>query len=112
MANAETAILNNYLVVPSQLPAFVSLKEFTELFPRAHRTSPLIRTLYRDLQAQRNETVDRISSHIEIEVKSSKALRQAVVRARRQEQTQDAEEDIVLYRAVSHHDFSVHELSD
>ncbi|KAH8899713.1 hypothetical protein GQ53DRAFT_816813 [Thozetella sp. PMI_491] len=100
MATTEATILNNYLIVPSQLPAFISLQEFTELFPKAHRSSPLIRSLYRDLQSQRNAVVDEVSQNVHAEVKSSKAMRQAVVLARRQEQAEGYDNEMAIHAAM------------
>ncbi len=100
MATTEATILNNYLIVPAQLGAFLSLQEFTELFPRARRGSPLIRTLYRDLQSQRNATVDQVGQNINAEIKSSKSFRQAVVVARRQEHAEDYDDEMAIHRAV------------
>lgn len=100
MAPSESAILNNFLLVPSQLPAIISLQEFTALFPRPQQSSPHVRALYRDLQSQRNAVVDLVASNIEAEVKRAKGLRRAVVRARREAESQDYDDEIDIERTV------------
>lgn len=100
MAPTESTILNNFLLVPSQLPAIVSLEEFTNFFPRSQRSSPLIRALYRDLQSQRNELVDSVASNIEAEVKRAKGLRRAVARARREAESQEYDDEMEIERTV------------
>lgn len=101
MAPTEATILTNYLLVPAQLPAIISLKEFTELFPRAQQSSPQIRKLYRDLQNQRNAVIDEVASNIETEAKRGKALRREVLRAKREAEHQEGDDEIDLERAVS-----------
>jgi centromere-localized protein 2 len=100
MAPSESEILNNFLLVPSQLPAIISLQEFTALFPRSQQSSPHIRALYRDLQGQRNAVVDSVASNIEAEVRRAKGLRRAVVRARREAESQEYDDEIEIERTV------------
>lgn len=100
MAPSELEILNNYLLVPSQLPAIISLQEFTALFPRSLQSSPHVRTLYRDLQSQRNAVVDSVASNIEDEVRRAKGLRRAVVRARKEAENQEFDDEIEIERTV------------
>jgi len=101
MAPTESTILEHYLLIPSQLPSIVSLKEFTELFPRALQSSPHIRTLYRDLQNQRNEVADSVKANIEAEVKRGKTLRREVVKARREEEGHEVDNEVEIERVVS-----------
>lgn len=101
MAPTEATILANYLLVPAQLPAIISLKEFTELFPRALQSSPQIRRLYRDLQNQRNALIDEVASNIQTEVKRGKVLRREVLRAKREAEDQEGDDEVDLERAVS-----------
>lgn len=91
----------NYLLVPAQLPTIISLKEFTELFPRAQQSSLQVRRLYRDLQNQRNALIDEVASNIETEVKRGKVLRREVLRAKREAEDQEGDDEIDLERAVS-----------
>lgn len=101
MAPTESTILANYLLVPAQLPAVVSLKEFTDLFPRAQQSSPLVKRLYRDLQLQRNALIDAVASNIETEAKRAKALRREVLRAKREAEDHEIDDEIDIERAVS-----------
>lgn len=100
MAPTEAAILSNYLLVPAQLPSIISLKEFTELFPRAQQSSPQIRRLYRDLQIQRNALIDDVATSIEQQVKRGKALRREILRSTREAEMQDGDDEIEIERAV------------
>jgi hypothetical protein len=100
MAPTESAILNKFLLTPSQLPAIITPQEFTALFPRPQQSSTQVRTLYRDLQTQRNGVVDVVAANIENEAKRSKGLRRAVVRARREAETQEYDQEIEIERSV------------
>ncbi|KAJ9165007.1 hypothetical protein NKR19_g779 [Coniochaeta hoffmannii] len=100
MAPTESAILGNFLLAPSQLPAVVTPHDFTALFPRSHQTSAQVRTLYRDLQSQRNAVVDTVAANIETEAKQSRALRRAVARARRQAESQEYDQEIEIERSL------------
>lgn len=100
MAPTESAILANYLLVPAQLPTIISLKEFTDLFPRAQQSSPQVKKLYRDLQTQRNALIDAVASNIESEAKRAKALRREVLRAKREAEDHEIDEEIDIERAV------------
>lgn len=100
MAPTEAAILTNYLLIPAQLPAIISLKGFTELFPRAQQSSPQIRRLYRDLQTQRNALIDDVTSNIVHEAKRGKVLRREALRAKREAEGQEVDDEIDIERAV------------
>lgn len=100
MAPTEAAILTNYLLVPAQLPAIISLQEFTELFPRAQRTSSQVRKLYRDLQIQRNALIDDVASSIEQQAKRGKVLRREILRSKREAEMQGGDDEIDIERAV------------
>ncbi|KAK4189925.1 Cnl2/NKP2 family protein-domain-containing protein [Podospora australis] len=93
MPPTEHQILTSYLLPPAQLPAIISLQEFVSLFPKALQESAAsqIRSLYRDLQSQRNTVVDSVSAEIDAEAKRGKALRRHVARQARR-QAEDAEE--------------------
>ena len=101
MAPTEETILTQYLVAPSHLPAIMPLKQFIELFPRSMQSSPRIRSLYRDLQGQRSALLDAVASSIEDEAKRSKALRRAVVKARREVEREEGDLEVEVERAVS-----------
>lgn len=99
MAPNEATILENYLLLPARLPAVVSLQEFTSYFPKSQQSSPQIRTLYRDLQQQRNAVVDTVAANIDTEVQRGKALRRAVIKARREAaQEDDIDDEIEIER--------------
>lgn len=93
MAPTEATILQNYLLLPSSLPAILSLQDFTSYFPKSQRSSPQIRALYRDLQRQRNVVLETVSSNIDSEVKQGRALRRAVAKARREAERGEGQDD-------------------
>ena len=101
MAPTEQTILNNYLLLPAQLPAIISLQEFVALFPRSLRSSRHIRTLYRDLQSQRNAVVDSVAEQIEDEAKHGRAMRRAVIRSKREAEMQEQDDEVEIERVVS-----------
>lgn len=101
MAPTEATILRNYLLLPSRLPSIISLQEFTALFPRSQQSSPQIRALYRDLQQQRNAVVDAVSTSIDAEVKQAKALRRTIIRAKKEGEVEEQDDEIEIERAVS-----------
>lgn len=81
MAPTESTILSNYLLVPAQLPTIVSLDEFRSFFPPGQRSSPQVRTLYRDLQRQRSGIVDDVADNIDAEAgQHARAIRRQVAR--------------------------------
>lgn len=96
----ETSILANYLLVPAQLPAIISLREFTALFPRAQQSSPQIRKLYRDLQMQRNALSDDVATNIEEETRRGKFFRREILRAKREADNPDDDVAMDIERAV------------
>lgn len=93
-------MLATYLLVPAQLPAIISLKEFTDLFPRAQQSSPHIRRLYRDLQTQRNALIDDVASNIENEARNGKLLRREILRAKRDAENFEGDGEVDIERAV------------
>ena len=110
MAPSESKILSNYLLAAAQLPAIISLQEFIALFPRSLQASPHVRSLYRDLQGQRNALVDSVAEDIEAEAKKGKALRRAVVNAKRDAEWQEHDDEVEIERMVrfSQTDRSIH----
>lgn len=100
MAPTEISILANYLLVPAQLPAIISLREFTGLFPRAQQSSPQIRKLYRDLQTQRNNLIDDVASNIEDEAKRGKVYRREILRSKREAENPEGDDEVDIERAV------------
>lgn len=100
MAPTEPSILEQYLLTPSQLPAIITPQDFTALFPRRQQSSPQIRTLYRDLQHQRNDVVDTVAENISNEVKRRRYFRQAAVTARRDAERLDSDRELERERMV------------
>ncbi|KAI0384826.1 Cnl2/NKP2 family protein-domain-containing protein [Hypomontagnella monticulosa] len=100
MATNEAAILHNYLLLPARLPTIISLQEFTSLFPKSQQSSPQIRSLYRDLQQQRNVVVDGVSQNIDAQVRQGKALRREVIKARREAELEEQDDEIEIERRL------------
>ncbi|KAF6844109.1 Cnl2/NKP2 family protein [Colletotrichum musicola] len=101
MAPTESDILHNYLTVPAQLPSIVSLEEFTELFPKSHRSNPQIRLLYRDLQHQRRALVDTVADNIaREEQEQSKFIKREIASTRRRAARQEADQELEIERAL------------
>ncbi|CCF32014.1 Cnl2/NKP2 family protein [Colletotrichum higginsianum] len=100
MAPTESAILHNYLTFPAQLPSAITLEEFTELFPKAHRANPVIRSLYRDLQHQRRALVDTVTENIAAEEKRGRVLKRQIARARSRAADEDADQELEIERAL------------
>lgn len=100
MAPTESAILENFLLIPSQLPAIIAPHDFTALFPRAHQSSPSVRTLYRDLQSQRSVITDEVAANIQAEARRSKTLRRAAVRTQREIKAQEYDRELERERMV------------
>ena len=96
MASTEHTILTDFLLPPAPLPALISLKAFTGLFPHSQQSSPEIKSLYRDLQHQRATIIDSITQNIVVEVKRGNVQCRAVVKARRaaERELQDDEADV------------------
>ncbi|KAL2821920.1 Cnl2/NKP2 family protein-domain-containing protein [Aspergillus granulosus] len=73
MAPTETSILSNFLLAAASLPTVISLKQFTELFPKRLRAHPHIRVLYRELQQLREQDMDIVNENIDKEVRQGQA---------------------------------------
>lgn len=100
MAPTESEILTNFLIQPSSLTAITTFDQFKALFPRPLQSSPQVRSLFRDLQAQRNALLDRVTSNIAAEVKRGNAMRREVVRARREADRDEIDGEIEMERVV------------
>lgn len=97
----ESDILTNYLLQPAPLPSITTFNQFALLFPRAQHNSPQLRSLYRDLQAQRNVVVDAVAASIQDEVKRGAAMRKEVLRQKREAERDDMDGEVEMERAVS-----------
>ncbi|EPE35255.1 hypothetical protein GLAREA_10952 [Glarea lozoyensis ATCC 20868] len=100
MAPTEEAILSSFLLPPSPLPSIITLKAFTELFPKAQQSSPQIRVLYRDLQHQRARVVDAVTHNISNESKRGRTQRRAVIRERRRAERGDQDDEVRIENAL------------
>lgn len=97
----ESDILTNYLLQPAPLPSITTFNQFALLFPRALHNSSQLRSLYRDLQAQRNAVVDAVAASIQDEVKRGAAMRKEVLRQKREAERDDMDGEVEMERAVS-----------
>lgn len=84
MPSPEARILGDFLVAPAALRDFMTLRQFTDIFPAAHRTNPAVQDVYRELQRLRERDVELVRHAIADEVKRSKRLRREYARERRQ----------------------------
>lgn len=98
---SESDILTNYLLQPAPLPSITTFNQFVLLFPRPLHNSPQLRSLYRDLQAQRNAVVDAVAASIQDEVKRGVVMRREVLRLRREAEREDIDGEVEMERAVS-----------
>ncbi|RDA84021.1 hypothetical protein CP532_2915 [Ophiocordyceps camponoti-leonardi (nom. inval.)] len=97
----EKEILTNYLIHPAQLTAVYSFSQFQKNFPRPHHDSPLVRSLYRDFQAQQAEAIDVVSANIARELVRGAAMQREVIRLRRDAQRTEPDAELDIERAVS-----------
>ncbi|CZR53202.1 uncharacterized protein PAC_03080 [Phialocephala subalpina] len=101
MAPTESTILSTFLLPPAPLPAIITLKAFTELFPRSQQSLPQVKTLYRDLQQQRARLTDAVGRNIAAEVKRGNAQRRVVVRTRREAEKEGQDDEADVENALS-----------
>ena len=101
MAPTEAALLSGFHLPPAPLPAIINLKAFTQLFPRSQQSSPQVKALYRDLQNQRARVTDAVGNNIVAEVKRGNAQKRAVVRARREAEKEEQDDEVDVETAVS-----------
>lgn len=101
MAPTESDILTNFLLQPAGLTSITTLQQFESLFPSALHGSPQLRSLFRDLQSQRNAVVDLVAANIATEVKRGVVMRREVVRAKREAEQEEVDGELEVQRAVS-----------
>lgn len=82
-SSPEATLLGDFLLAPAALRDFVTLRQFTDVFPRAHRSNPGVPQLYRELQRLRDRDVDSVRRDVAHEVKRSRPLRRAYAQERR-----------------------------
>lgn len=98
MPSPEAQLLFDFLVAPAALRDFMTLRQFTDIFPRAHRDSPAVKDLYRELQRLREQDVALVRRAIADEVTRSKRLRREYEGERRREDASVAGFDPVARR--------------
>jgi centromere-localized protein 2 len=84
MPSQEAQMLTDFLVAPAALRDFMTLRDFTEVFPRAHRTNPAVQDLYRELQRLREKDIQVVRRAIADEVSRSRRLRREYAREKRE----------------------------
>jgi hypothetical protein len=84
MPSQEAKLLSDFLLAPAPLRDFVTLRQFTDIFPRSHRENPAMQDLYRELHRLRDAEIEVVRNDITKEVKQSKQLRRAYAQERRQ----------------------------
>jgi centromere-localized protein 2 len=84
MPSQEAKLLGDFLLAPAALRDFMTLRQFADIFPQAHRTNPAVRDLYLELQRLREKDMELVRRAIAEEVKRSKRLRREYARERRQ----------------------------
>ncbi|KKY28765.1 putative kinetochore subunit nkp2 [Diplodia seriata] len=90
MAPNESSILSNFLLPPAPLQTIITLRQFTDLFPRTHQSNPAIPKLYRELQHQRAIDTDDVKRNIAAECKRGERQAREVARARRRDEAADS----------------------
>jgi centromere-localized protein 2 len=83
MSSQEFNLLKNFLLAPAALRDFLTLQQFTEIFPPAQRSSPAVRELYVEISRLRQQDIEDVRQNITDEVKRSKQLRRDYARERR-----------------------------
>ncbi len=106
MAPTEADLLTSYLLQPAPLTAIITFEQFRALFPRAVGASPAqqrqLRSLFRDLQAQRGAALDTVAASIEVEARrGGAAMRREVMRQRVEERREEGDGEVEMERAVS-----------
>jgi centromere-localized protein 2 len=84
MPSPEAKLLSDFLLAPAALRDFMTLRQFTDIFPQAHRANPAVQDLYRELQRLREKDMDVVRRAITDEVSRSKRLRREYASERRQ----------------------------
>jgi centromere-localized protein 2 len=84
MPSQEVKLLSDFLLAPAPLRDFMTLRQFTDIFPKAHRTNPAVQDIYRELHRLREAEIEVVRDDIVREVKRSKQLRRASAQERRQ----------------------------
>ncbi|KAF2190567.1 hypothetical protein K469DRAFT_559231 [Zopfia rhizophila CBS 207.26] len=89
MPSSEGSILNKFLLTPAPLRNFMTLHQFTNIFPPKLRSNPVIRELYLELQHQRAADIDDVRRNIATEVKRGERQKREVVKIRQSSHNND-----------------------
>lgn len=84
MPSQEAKLLGDFLLAPAPLRDFMTLRQFTDIFPRSHREKAAVQDLYRELHRLRDAEIEVVRNDITTEVKRSRQLRRAYASERRQ----------------------------
>jgi centromere-localized protein 2 len=84
MPSQEGKLLADCLLAPAALRDFMTLRDFADIFPTAHRTNPAVQDVYRELQRLREKDLDLVRRAIAEEVSRSRQLRREYAQERRQ----------------------------
>ena len=96
MPVTEASLLTGFLLPAASLGVALSLQQFTELFPKSRRDDEMIPALYRELQKQRAQDVERVKQNIAAEVKLGELQKRHIMRvrqARLQQQQQSGNDE-------------------
>jgi centromere-localized protein 2 len=88
---SESSILKAFLLSPASLPQFLTLEQFTALFPPKHQDDAVIPSLYHELQRQRAQDIDDVRRNISAEVSQGEKQKRLIRRGRRKWHESDLE---------------------
>lgn len=103
MAPLESEVLANYLLRPSALTSILTFEQFQSFFPDQLHDSSQLRSLFRDLRAQRDVVLAGIEGNIEEEARRGNVMRKEVLKARQGAEAaaeEDVDGEVELERAV------------
>ncbi|KAJ4311031.1 hypothetical protein N0V94_008157, partial [Neodidymelliopsis sp. IMI 364377] len=64
MSLQEAKLLSDFLLAPAPLRDFMTLNQFTDIFPRSHRENPAVQELYRELHRLREAETELVRGDI------------------------------------------------
>jgi centromere-localized protein 2 len=88
---SESTLLKNFLIIPSSLPTFITLDQFTALFPPKHQKDASIPSLYYEIHHQRAQDIDAVKHNIKAELVVGEKQKRLIRRGRRQWHQSDLE---------------------
>ncbi|KAJ6779611.1 hypothetical protein PWT90_05625 [Aphanocladium album] len=100
-SKTEAELLTSFLLTPARLPSIITFAQFLALFPASAHGSPLLRSLYRDLQEQRARVLDRVAAAVDVEAqRGGQVIRREVARQRREEVDWEVDGEVEMDRAL------------